>query len=245
MNADPVHQIILLDDYSNFKPPTTTVSLKKALIGPYTLWTESQVVGLLTTHFEPDVLKAYNTVKAKALKADLARYCILYVYGGWYVDLLMTIDGTIAPYSLNNYQMLVFRDLPIRDGSVLPISNSIIWVRDKENKVLKSTINRCVENILSRSYPRLAHRITGPVVFGSELARYCLEVDDPNLLVGDLTFSNETGLGEFTISNWLYRRRAHFGWYKLTGLEDQLPDEYQKGLTYESMFTSRELYTNE
>ena len=37
-------------------------------------------------HFPPQVLEAYNTLIPGAFKADLFRYCVLFIYGGVYAD---------------------------------------------------------------------------------------------------------------------------------------------------------------
>ena len=48
----------------------------------------------LKEHFEPKVLDAYNSLVPGAYKADLWRYCILYIYGGIYIDIkLEPING--------------------------------------------------------------------------------------------------------------------------------------------------------
>ena len=238
----PIHQILILDDYSNYTLPKTVDTVRESIPGKYILWSEERIVSLLKSNFDGSVLRAYNNVKANALKADLARYCILYTYGGWYFDLLMTVDGDLAHYNLNDYDMLVFRDLPIGDKSILPVSNSIIWVKDTHNPILKDTIDMCVENILNEIYPKTSHRITGPGVLGIAVARKCLEDETVKILVGDLSFCNENNSGEFTIASWPKRKRVHFAWHKLPGFELDLPEHYQKGSKYHSMYMEKDLY---
>ncbi len=239
------HQIIIIEDYSDFKIPSTVKLLIKKFNGNHILWNEESIKILIQENFDSNVLLAYNTLKANALKADLARYCILYVHGGWYFDLLMTVDGDLGSYSLDNYNMLVFRDIPNVDSSILPVSNSIIWTKEKNNKVLKYTIDMCVANILNNLYPRTSHRITGPTVFGKALATICLEVDDPKILVGDLAFCDENGYCEFTIQSLSERKGIHFAWHRLPETESELPDSYQKGSIYDNMFYRKELYKKE
>ena len=48
-------------------------------------------------NFDKTVLKAYNSIIPGGFKADLWRYCILYKYGGIYVDL-----DIIPNYSLDS-----------------------------------------------------------------------------------------------------------------------------------------------
>lgn len=237
-----VHQICILDDYTDFIPPKTTYSVKNNIPGEYILWKENDIIKLIYENFDKKVIEAYLSIKPKALKADLARYCILYIYGGWYFDLLMTVDGTIANYNLNDFDMLVFRDIPLCERSVLPISNSIIWTKNKHNAIFKKTIEVVVENILNKIYPRTSHRISGPYVFGKVIAESCIENPESNILVGDLSFENNTGQGEFSIPNWTDKKRVHFAWHRLPGTQNSLPENYEKNSHYNDMYYQKELY---
>jgi hypothetical protein len=49
-------------------------------------YTDDDVVEFLKSHFPPPVLEAYNTLIPGAFKADLFRYCVLFIYGGVYAD---------------------------------------------------------------------------------------------------------------------------------------------------------------
>ena len=51
------------------------------------VYSDSDVVSFLSTNFKPEVLQAFHTLKLGAHKADLFRYCILYVKGGVYLDI--------------------------------------------------------------------------------------------------------------------------------------------------------------
>ena len=235
-----IHQIAILSDYSSFVLPPTSETIRQSIAGDYILWREAEIKKIIQNYFDPSVLMAYNMLKPNALKADLARYCILYKFGGWYFDLLITIDGTIG-HNLENFDMLVFRDIPLKEKSPLPISNSIIWVKESQNSILKRAIDISVQNILNRAYPKNSHGISGPVVFGKAIAEAAL-ANDLNILVGSLSFENESGNGEFCIESWEHRKRVHFGWFKLPGGESHLPENYQKGSSYEQLFFAKDIY---
>lgn len=48
----------------------------------------------LREHFDPKVLDAYDSLIPKSYKSDLWRFCILYIYGGIYIDIkLEPING--------------------------------------------------------------------------------------------------------------------------------------------------------
>lgn len=54
---------------------------------PYTIFDDDECTDFLTTYFKPVVLKLFNNLKHGAHKADLFRYCLLYVKGGIYFDI--------------------------------------------------------------------------------------------------------------------------------------------------------------
>ena len=49
-------------------------------------YTDDDAIKFLKTHFPQEVLEAYNTLIPTAFKADLFRYCVLFIHGGVYVD---------------------------------------------------------------------------------------------------------------------------------------------------------------
>ena len=50
----------------------------------------------IKTYFNPLVLQKFKSLKHGAHKADLFRYCILYIYGGIYLDIKSQIEVPIA-----------------------------------------------------------------------------------------------------------------------------------------------------
>ena len=65
---------------------------------------------LIERHFEQDVLEAYDKLDVGAFKADLWRYCVLFIYGGVYADIdtvclqqlgkvISAQDSFIAPFA--------------------------------------------------------------------------------------------------------------------------------------------------
>ena len=51
---------------------------------------QSDIEDFLAKSFDQAVLDLFRGLVPYAYKSDLARYCLLYVYGGWYVCLLYT-----------------------------------------------------------------------------------------------------------------------------------------------------------
>jgi mannosyltransferase OCH1-like enzyme len=67
----------------------------------YKFYTDDEAASFLETHFPPEILEAYKTLRPGAFKADLFRYCVLLIHGGVYADvdiqLESALDLAIAP----------------------------------------------------------------------------------------------------------------------------------------------------
>jgi hypothetical protein len=51
------------------------------------IYDDEEIRGFLKEHFDSKVLKSFDELKFGAHKADLFRYCVLYVHGGVYMDI--------------------------------------------------------------------------------------------------------------------------------------------------------------
>ncbi|API86487.1 glycosyltransferase family 32 protein [Francisella uliginis] len=51
------------------------------------LYDDKECIEFIESNFDQEVIDAYNNLLPKAYKADLFRYCALYVYGGVYTDI--------------------------------------------------------------------------------------------------------------------------------------------------------------
>ena len=57
----------------------------------YHLYCGEEIEEIIKSNFDTDVYKSYQKLKPYACKADLARYCLLYLYGGLYVRQIILI----------------------------------------------------------------------------------------------------------------------------------------------------------
>jgi len=53
---------------------------------------DQRCIEFLSTHFPPQVLKRYKSLKKGCHKADLWRYCVLWFYGGVYLDIKTPLE---------------------------------------------------------------------------------------------------------------------------------------------------------
>lgn len=118
---------------------------------------------MLKQHFPPNVLKAYDDLVPGAYKCDLWRICVLYVYGGLYVDMrycpLVNFDDYIDPDT--DY-------FCVNDVQLGHIHNAVIAVVPKY-PLFMDYINHIVDNIENRRYGSTTLDITGPGALGKVL----------------------------------------------------------------------------
>lgn len=114
----------------------------------------------IQNNFDVSVLNAYNSLVPGAYKADLWRLCILYKYGGIYLDIKLNC--------INGFRLieLTERNHYVKDRPNNSIFNSLI-ASEAGNKFLLRGINKIVENVKNRYYGNCPLSPTGPVMLGS------------------------------------------------------------------------------
>jgi mannosyltransferase OCH1-like enzyme len=110
-------------------------------------------------HFRTDVLNAYDRLIPGAYKADLWRYCVLYIMGGIYLD--------IKYIPINNFKFLnlLNREYWVTDVDGNGIYNALIICRAR-NPILFNAINKIVENVKNKYYGDSCLDPTGPRLLG-------------------------------------------------------------------------------
>jgi hypothetical protein len=123
---------------------------------------DDDCVRLIRDNFEPKVLKAYNMLRPTAFKADLFRYCCLYLHGGVYSDIGHTI---IKDYQINqdNVDMILVKDKNAGKSCKTQIS---FMATIPKNNFYKYIIDNIVQDIHDKKYGRNCLDITGPDAFG-------------------------------------------------------------------------------
>ena len=69
---------------------------------------DSEAIEFLSEAFTEREVNAFNTIKMGCHKADLLRYCLLYVYGGIYLDIKTELVKPLADIFTHNYFYCVF-----------------------------------------------------------------------------------------------------------------------------------------
>jgi len=119
----------------------------------------------IKNNYNEDILNAYDSLIPGAYKADLWRYCILYKYGGIYMDIKLKCINGFKLIELTNFNHYV-KD---RIGP-LSIYNALI-VCQPSSPLLWKAIYRIVINVKANYYGHSALDPTGPVLLGNIILR--------------------------------------------------------------------------
>lgn len=123
------------------------------------LYDDHEIEEFMLTHYAGRVYNAFSQLSIGAARADLWRYCVLYKYGGVYLD----IDAGITK-SLDNGLIRADDDAVITREQVEGLFNQWILIFSKGHPLLKAVIDECADNIESRSSNNILH-LTGSTVF--------------------------------------------------------------------------------
>jgi len=111
-------------------------------------------------NFNENVLNAFDMLIPGAYKADLWRYCVLYINGGIYLD--------IKFHCVNDFKLIELTDKEyfVRDFGNLGIYNAFMIVLP-QNEIMLKCINQIVINVNNKYYGNDSLSVTGPNLLGS------------------------------------------------------------------------------
>lgn len=95
-----IHQI-WLQGYDNIPEDLKQYHNKCMIINSdfqHIFWDESKIIKLLEDKFDQDHVYTFKSYNIPAQKADFARYAILYVYGGIYLDMDSMCIKNLSPF---------------------------------------------------------------------------------------------------------------------------------------------------
>jgi len=124
----------------------------------YHLYDDDMCRKFIEKHFETNVLYAFNKLKAGAYKADLWRYCVLYIYGGIYLDIKFKCADGFKLIKLTNKEYFVKDRYSV---DVIGIYQALL-VCFPNNKILYKCIMRIVDNVINNYYGTNPLHPTGP-----------------------------------------------------------------------------------
>ena len=124
----------------------------------------------IKNNFDNSIANVYNKLKPGAYKADLFRYCILYINGGVYLDIKFKLHVKLVDL-INKYGEIYVKDIVANLNdcqSKKPCFNGFI-VSKPYNSVFLDCINQIKLNYETKYYGTSSLSPTGPCLFGSML----------------------------------------------------------------------------
>ena len=142
----------------------------------YKRWDNSSLHDFIAASFPVDVVNAYDTLRPLSYKADLGRFCLLFMYGGWYADISLKITSPVVS-ELNCKGLGFFRDygpgLPSPMANTFDVMTALIY-SEAGHPALKRCIDQIVHHVSNRYYGFTSVSPTGPRLFGRILAGFDL-----------------------------------------------------------------------
>lgn len=139
----------------------------------HVLYDNDSLRNFIEENFDNDVLFSFDTLIPYAYKADLGRYCLLYIFGGWYFDISIKL---VLKLNFNkNIKSIFYRDMNFNNfnqfgsSSSYSVSNAIIYSQ-KNNEIFKLAIKKVVENSKKKFYGDNCLCPTGPFLLGKAIA---------------------------------------------------------------------------
>ena len=141
------------------------------------LYDDQQVLEFLKANFDKDVVEAYNNIYPKAYKADLFRYCILYIYGGVYSDVKNVPLQPISNILSEDVDFISVKDRYLKDFEFDGYIFQAFLCSKSKHPFFKKVIEMIVENSRNSYYGNDPLSPTGPNLLGRAV-NICLNKPD-------------------------------------------------------------------
>lgn len=165
-----VTQVFFSDN--NTAPPDEIVDCMNTVkryvhIMPHVIYNLDSAREFLLEHMGYEIVTAFDKLNPYAYKADLFRYCALFVHGGWYFDCTVKLNTTV--FIPDNCNSVSFRDFPLVTNSAWSVWNGALFSRPN-HKAYELAINSVLANCKSEYYGTCNLSPTGPVLLGRAFA---------------------------------------------------------------------------
>jgi len=140
----------------------------------YKLYGNEDLRSLIKSHYDEEVLWAFDTLRPYSYKADLGRFCILNALGGWYFDI--GVRGATPVEIGERIKLLAFRDIQRFSFTSFACATTVLYAQPN-NHALSIAIRQIVENCKREYYGITPLCPTGPTLLGQALARHGSDAD--------------------------------------------------------------------
>jgi len=116
----------------------------------YRFYDDAQAAAFITTHFPEEVREAYDTLLPGAFKADLFRYCVLFITGGVYADVDVLLESKLDLAIDNDVGFIAPLDSPGKEsGHQICLWNGLLGSAPG-HPFLAAVIETVVNNVRNR-----------------------------------------------------------------------------------------------
>lgn len=172
------------------------------------------------------VLRCFDSINAYAFKADIARYAILYLYGGYYYDVAICPE-----YKFESSADAVLYErppCPIDTNNMRFIENNFMFFKEPKHAFLKEALLSCIRNINNKRYNFHPLDITSPAMLG--------RLDTSGITLGETRYITDSQKGAFLNDKLHYRHKPVKYNANLAGLGCSGTNNY------EELWFSRQMY---
>ena len=189
------------------------------------LFDEDDCRKFISDNLDEEVLNAYDRLIPCAYKADLWRYCILYINGGIYMDIKYQCANGFKFISLTEKEHFV------KDRPIWCIYNALI-VSLPKNEILLKCIKQIVKNVNNNYYGDSPLQPTGPRLLGSFFKEE--QINELNMYFKETEVENK--INEFYI---IYNDTIILKYYNGYRQEQS---KYQKNIYYTDLWNNKNIY---
>lgn len=165
-----IHQIYLTTDNAALPDQLKAFSdtITKAFPDcDHKVWSDPELHDFIADVYGMKVLRAYKSLKPFSYKADLARFCLLNYFGGWYFDIGVRVHQGIDIGK--GVDFVAFRDIQRFSLTTYACATTVLYSKPS-NAILDTAIQMIVENVENRFYGITPLCPTGPTLLGKAIA---------------------------------------------------------------------------
>ena len=189
----------------------------------YYLYDDKHCREFIKNNFDNSVVNAFDKLVPGAYKADLWRYCVLYINGGIYIDVKYKCTNGFKLIALTEKEHWTL------DRCGQKIYNALMVCLPK-NEILLSAINQIVKNVNNKFYGDCSLSPTGPGL----LSNYFSEEEKLNF-----ELKHKTNEGRNYYKYILYNGKTIFKVYKHYKNEQ---NKFQKTTHYGHLWHEKKIY---
>ena len=170
-NSSAIPRVIYQTWNTHNLPPKMTVCVEKLKADnpgfEYRLYDDAECREFIKTNFSADVVDAYNRLIPGAFKADLWRYCVLYVNGGFYLDIKFQCKPGFSFAGVEGPHFYVREYNHKGTGMYDHIMYTGCIGSRARNPLFMKCIRQIVDNVQKKYYGPEHTSPTGPYLFAS------------------------------------------------------------------------------